>query len=107
MVAILSSVFAHEELESVSRSLAEIFNENGNIMELLKVLIEQEVTITTEAPTLFRMNCVASKVMTHFCRKMGGEYVKKVLEPLVKMAKESPPVEVRLVDSRLTFAGGS
>jgi len=64
--------------------LHDILDDNVSLANFLTDIFSQEVEISDSLQTLFRGNCMASKIMSHCFRTFGSKYLKQLLEPHIK-----------------------
>jgi neurofibromin 1 len=72
------------EVDELTVALLNIFDSRGLGLTLLKALIEQEVENTESESELLRRNCVATKMLSVFAKWKGSDYLKKVLQEMIK-----------------------
>lgn len=78
------------ELDEISTLLFRVFESKGNLLSLMKVLVEREVALTNHESELFRANSIMTRLMTNFARTYGYNYVRSCLTPLVLSMGEKP-----------------
>lgn len=71
--------------------LTEILDNEQRLTPFLTDVFCQEVEVSECMSTLFRGNCLASKIMSHCFRNFGSEYLKKLLGPHIKPLLASSP----------------
>jgi len=72
------------------------------MISLLRRLMHIEVQDTIDECTLFRRNCVITKLLTVFARKVGQQYIEQLLKPLLFQVKSLKLDEYELDKNRLT-----
>lgn len=78
------------ELDEISSLLFRVFESKGNLLSLMKVLIERDVALTSHESELFRANSIMTRLITTFARTYGYNYVRSCLSPLVLSMGEKP-----------------
>jgi Ras GTPase-activating protein 3 len=84
---ILSEVY--KDKSSMARSLVRIFFKLGSLEQLLKRLIEHEVSVTSDPNTLFRGNSIATKMVDEFMKLIGLSYLRRTLQCCIDEIFES------------------
>lgn len=83
--------------------LTKILDNEDLLAPFLTEIFYQEVEVSDCVHTLFRGNCLASKIMSHCFRTFGSKYLKQLLEPhlrpLVKNSNECRTDEGSVSDS--------
>lgn len=64
--------------------LTKILDNEDLLAPFLTEIFYQEVEVSDCVQTLFRGNCLASKIMSHCFRTFGSKYLKQLLEPHLK-----------------------
>lgn len=64
--------------------LTGILDNEQRLAPFLTDVFYQEVEVSECMSTLFRGNCLASKIMSHCFRNFGSKYLKQLLEPHIK-----------------------
>lgn len=64
--------------------LTHILDNEDLLAPFLTDIFYQEVEVSDCMQTLFRGNCLASKIMSHCFRTFGSKYLKQLLEPHIK-----------------------
>lgn len=64
--------------------LTDIFDNEHLLAPFLTEIFYQEVEVSDCMQTLFRGNCLASKIMSHCFKTFGSKYLKNLLEPHIK-----------------------
>eukprot|EP00002_Diphylleia_rotans_P025133 TRINITY_DN4977_c0_g1_i1.p1 TRINITY_DN4977_c0_g1~~TRINITY_DN4977_c0_g1_i1.p1 ORF type:complete len:729 (-),score=121.13 TRINITY_DN4977_c0_g1_i1:921-3107(-) len=77
----ISTTVPITEAEDIAKSLVRVFQSCGDTLRLLKFSIKREVAATESANTLFRSNSMSSKLLSHFSRMAGTQYLCHVLKP--------------------------
>ncbi|CAK9779949.1 putative ras GTPase activator [Cutaneotrichosporon oleaginosum] len=78
------------ELDEMSSLLFRVFESKGNLLSLMKVLVERDVGLTSHESELFRANSIMTRLMTTFAKTYGYNYVRGCLTPLVVSMGEKP-----------------
>lgn len=84
IVLTLGSVTQATEADLVASILVRIFETHGKTLDLIRTAIQSEVRKTEKQNTLFRLNSIATKLLTQYCKLIGLEYLRTVLGPEVK-----------------------
>lgn len=71
-----------------------ILYDETTFVKFLTDIFDQEVELTDSMQTLFRGNCVASKIMSHCFRTFGFKYLKELLEPHIPSPQSSISYEI-------------
>lgn len=86
----LSKSFS-QELQSTTNSfpvdtqnLNGLLDDQESLISYLKEIFYKEVELSDSMQTLFRGNCLASKIMSQCFRKFGSKYLKQLLEPHIR-----------------------
>jgi neurofibromin 1 len=79
------------DLDEISMLLFRTFEAKGNLLSLMKVLIEKEVQQTNHESELFRANSITTRLLTLFAKTYGYNYVRNTLQPLITNLAEKPP----------------
>ncbi|CAO3616009.1 unnamed protein product [Cunninghamella blakesleeana] len=89
--AIISSLYqvcSVADIDDVSVALIAIFTSENKSLDLLKVLIQQEISNTDYEADLFRKTSIATKCWTLFAKLIGRDYIKSTLKPAIDQLKE-------------------
>jgi hypothetical protein len=87
----------------LAKSVMNYFLHHSKAMTLLRGIIRYEVKETVEIGTLFRASSIASKMMGHYIRLVGRDYLHDVLSPLLKdLALEDKDYEIDTFRSDLS-----
>lgn len=70
--------------------LTKILDNEDLLAPFLTEIFYQEVEVSDCVQTLFRGNCLASKIMSHCFRTFGSKYLKQLLEPHLKPLLATP-----------------
>lgn len=72
--------------------LTDILDNEQRLAPFLTEVFYQEVEVSECMSTLFRGNCLASKIMSHCFRNFGSKYLKQLLEPHIKplLSQQTP-----------------
>ena len=74
---------AQETVDDLAPLLYKLFLAHNREVELLNTLLSREVATTLDSCTLLRRNSLATKVLAHFLKDVGKDYLVKVLrQPL-------------------------
>ncbi|PFH50162.1 hypothetical protein AMATHDRAFT_80979 [Amanita thiersii Skay4041] len=79
------------EVEIMISVLLNIFDSRTSLMNLLKAMIEQEVSRTDNEANLFRSNSTCTRFLSAFARIHGYNYVRNLIQPLIKSMLAMPP----------------
>lgn len=60
------------------------FHNVSKMDSLLNILLEAEVAQTSDESTLFRRNCLVTKVITNYARRVGTTYLGDTLRPIIE-----------------------
>ncbi|XP_041483559.1 ras GTPase-activating protein 3-like, partial [Lytechinus variegatus] len=74
--------FVKEKI-TAARPLVRLFHHYGQILPIIRVLAEHEISTTTDPHTIFRGNSLASKCIDEFMRLQGLHYLHDVLKGVV------------------------
>lgn len=69
---------------STDAQLSHILDDQQLLLPFLTQVFYQEVEVSDCMQTLFRGNCLASRIMSHCFRTFGSGYLKQLLEPHIK-----------------------
>jgi len=90
------------EVDELTIALLNIFDSKGKGMLLLKGLIEREVANTESETELLRRNCVATKMLSHFAKSKGSDYLRRTLqEKLARLVASADKLNLELDPTRL------
>jgi len=87
----ICDVTTGSDLDEISMLLFRTFEAKGNLLSLMKVLIEKEVQQTNHESELFRANSITTRLLTLFAKTYGYNYVRNTLQPLITNLAEKPP----------------
>jgi alpha-tubulin suppressor-like RCC1 family protein len=76
-------VTAEDEQEAVLRSVVRILDAYQKAIPLIKRGITAEVETTTDPGTLFRLNSIATRLMSAYTRQTGTPYLIRTLKPFI------------------------
>lgn len=68
--------------------ISKILDDEHLLAPFLTNIFYQEVEVSDSMQTLFRGNCLASKIMSHCFRTFGSRYLKDLLEPHIRQLLE-------------------
>ena len=95
VVSALTDIVEVTDFDEVAAALVSVFEFHNESLRLIMFLITKEVREATSAGTLFRSNSMASKVMTAYSKKVGGEYLKATLStPIAHICNRDLSMEV-------------
>lgn len=92
----------------VDAQLNGILNDESTFVKFLTDVFGQEVELNDSMQTLFRGNCVASKIMSHCFRTFGSHYLKQLLGPHIPTPHNQPSASImsyEIDSSKLEEAG--
>lgn len=69
---------------NIEAHLSLIMDDQQLFLPFLTQVFYQEVELSDCMQTLFRGNCLASRIMSHCFRTFGSDYLKRLLEPHIK-----------------------
>jgi len=75
--------------EKLAAALVRIFHFNDDALTLLRIAIKNEVDKTPVLSTLFRMNSMASKMLTTYSRLVSKKYLVSILTPCIQKVMEA------------------
>ena len=94
------------EADELSQVLVRFFHYRDRVMLLLRAAIREEAYRTDTASTLFRRNSLATKLIVHFSREMGKQYIKDTIGSIlrtllaVKDSFEVDPAKLGIEDEK-------
>lgn len=71
-----------------------ILDDEATFVKFLTDIFGQEVELTDSMQTLFRGNCVASKIMSYCFKTFGSKYLKDLLEPHIPSSQLNISYEI-------------
>merc|ERR1712137_789744 len=71
----LGDVTPITEADKVAQLLVRIFEANDKALDLIKASIRAEVQKTEKENTLFRLNSMATKLLSAYCKLIGKDYL--------------------------------
>ncbi len=86
----LCEVCPSSQFEELIEVLFKVFNTQASLVELLKAVIELEVTATDHESTLFRGNSFATRILTVYARTRGYHYLRETLKELLATVCSKP-----------------
>ena len=72
------------EADELSQVLVRFYHYRDRVMLLLRAAIREETYKTDTASTLFRRNSLATKLIVHFSREMGKQYIKDTIGSILR-----------------------
>ncbi|KAJ6234667.1 ras gtpase-activating protein [Anaeramoeba flamelloides] len=83
------------DADVLTKNLIIIFENNNMLMPIIEIAIRLEVDNTKVQSTLFRTNSVASKMMSHWAKSIGKDYLKNILGDVVQeIISNKNPIEI-------------
>ncbi|KAF8638594.1 hypothetical protein AX17_002135 [Amanita inopinata Kibby_2008] len=79
------------EVEIMISVLLNVFDNRTSLMNLLKLMIEQEIARTDNESNLFRSNSTCTRFLSAFARIHGYNYLRNLIQPLIKSMLSMPP----------------
>ncbi|KAG7097519.1 hypothetical protein E1B28_004862 [Marasmius oreades] len=79
------------EVDGMISVLLNLFDTRASLMKLLKTAIDREVSHTENEAALFRGNSTCTRFLSAFARIHGYNYLRSLVEPLVKSMESLPP----------------
>ena len=86
----LGDVTPITEADKVAQLLVRIFEANDKALDLLKAAIRAEVMKTEKENTLFRLNSMATKLLSAYCKLIGKDYLIVSVGPQIKQLIQNP-----------------
>ena len=90
VVLTLGDVTPITEADKVASLLVSIFEANDKAIDLLKASILTEVNKTESANTLFRLNSMATKLLSAYCKLIGKDYLQISVGNQIKNQIQNP-----------------
>ena len=91
----LGDVTPITEADKVAQLLIRIFEANDKSLDLLRQSIRSEVDKTEKENTLFRLNSMATKLLSAYCKVIGKDYLHVSVGPQIKKLIQNPkPMEL-------------
>lgn len=90
-VTAICDITTGADLDEISMLLFRTFEAKGNLLSLMKLLIEREVQQTNHESELFRANSITTRLLTLFAKTYGYNYVRNTLQPLIANLADKPP----------------
>ena len=90
IVLTLGDVTPITEADKVAQLLVRIFEANDKALDLLKYSIRKEVLKTEKENTLFRLNSMATKLLSAYCKLIGKDYLQISVGPQIKQFIQNP-----------------
>jgi len=89
------NILKRSDTDLLAHALVNVFSTTGRIFDFLLPVIEDEVETTEKAGTLFRGNCLASKIISSFSVSIGKDFLRQMLaEPIRTVVREPEKYEV-------------
>ncbi|KAL4251095.1 Ras-GAP domain-containing protein [Abortiporus biennis] len=79
------------EVDEVISVLLNIFDTRSSLMNLLKAVIDREVSRTDSETALFRSNSTYVRFISAFAKLYGYNYLRNLIAPLIKTMVSMPP----------------
>lgn len=90
------------EVDELTIALLNIFDSKGKGLAILKGLIQREVANTESETELLRRNCVATKMLSHYAKSKGSDYLRRTLqEKLERLILSADKLNLELDQSKL------
>ncbi|KAF8506037.1 hypothetical protein F5888DRAFT_1937943 [Russula emetica] len=89
------------EVDVIIPVLLNIFDTREALMNLMKTLIDREVGRTESDTQLFRGNSTCTRLLSHFARIHGYNYLRDLIDPLMKIMGSLPPGRGYVLDPDL------
>jgi len=86
----LGDVTPITEADKVAQLLVRVFEANDKALDLLKASIRAEVLKTEKENTLFRLNSMATKLLSAYCKVIGKDYLQVSVGPQIKQLIQNP-----------------
>ncbi|TFK43927.1 hypothetical protein BDQ12DRAFT_702865 [Crucibulum laeve] len=87
------------EVEMMISVLLNIFDTRSSLLSLLKLMIDREIAQTENEAALFRSNSTCMRFISAFARIHGYNYLRELVQPLIKIIEELPPGSAFEVDT--------
>ncbi|BFZ55029.1 Ras GTPase activating protein ira2 [Savitreella phatthalungensis] len=84
--------------------LLALYDSVGRLRFLLSTMIEYEVSKVSSEGSLLRQNCITTKLWAAYARRVGQDYLRKVLEPAFVFDKVSLTLDPARVESAAELA---
>lgn len=84
----------NHDVVPLETQLDNVLDDNVSLVNFLTNIFYQEVQVSDSMQTLFRGNCMASKVMSHCFRAFGSDYLRRMLEPHIKPLVDNISYEI-------------
>ncbi|ORY28775.1 hypothetical protein BCR39DRAFT_533800 [Naematelia encephala] len=78
------------EIDEISLLVFRVFEANGQLLGLMRALLQREVAATNHEADLLRANSITTRIMTIFGKTYGYNYCKSTLQPLLNSLLEKP-----------------
>ncbi|KAL7420982.1 Ras GTPase activating protein ira2 [Cryptotrichosporon argae] len=89
-VALCEACLTTVDMDELAPLLFRIYEANGQLLALIKTLVEREVSQTNHESELFRQTTITTRLLTIFARTYGYNYVRATLQPLIHSLSEKP-----------------
>jgi len=86
----LCEVCPSSQFEELIEVLFKVFHTQPSLVQLLKAVIELEVSATDHESTLFRGNSFATRILTVYARTRGYHYLRETLKELLSTVCSKP-----------------
>jgi len=74
------NILKRSDTDLLAHAMVNVFSTTGHIFKFLLPVIEDEVETTENSGTLFRGNCLASKILSSYSVSVGKDFLKQLLE---------------------------
>ncbi len=78
------------EVDGLASALMDLYETQGNGLQLLKAAVTREIENTVRVVDLLRRNSVATRMLALYARKYGSEYLSSTLAPVLQEFVDSP-----------------
>ena len=84
LISALNTSCQITEADELSFVLLRFFEYHDRVMMLLRSALEAEIKMTDSSSTLFRRNSLATKMLVHFSRDNGKQYIKDTISTILR-----------------------